>query len=78
MSFRKINPEKLAVARGHRSLQNIATASNGAFSRQAVHQWERGECRPHDDKIPALLMALGVTWEDVSDPVAERQVVATA
>ena len=79
MGFRIIDPEKLRKVRADRSLELIAAASGGKFSRGALWQWEQKAGGPHsttptNDKIPALLRALGCTYEDISKP-AELETV---
>jgi hypothetical protein len=76
--FRVIKGEKIKKARGGRSLREVARASNGAFSDAALLAWEtydwqqshgKKAYRPTDDKIPALLIALGCSYEDISEPI---------
>lgn len=71
--FRVIKGEKIKKQRGARSLREVAKASNGAFSDVSLYEWEKygsgGGYKPKDEKIPALLMALGCSYEDISEPL---------
>lgn len=70
MAFRVIKPEKIKKARGDRSLQDIADAAGGRFTRGALWQWEQENgTKPTDENIPRLLEALGCSYEDISEPV---------
>lgn len=69
MSFRVIKGELIKDKRGDRSLKEIADLSGSKFTRGALFQWEKGEYKPTDDNIPALLQALGCSYEDISEPV---------
>jgi transcriptional regulator with XRE-family HTH domain len=71
MSFRRVQADKLRRVRGGRSLQDVARASGGAFSRGLLWQWENSykNAEPSNDKIPALLLALECSFEDISEPV---------
>jgi len=70
MSFRKIKADKIRKVRGARTLQEIADASGGQFTKGVLWQWENSRNRkPSDDNIPILLMALGCSYEDISEPV---------
>lgn len=67
--FRVINGKKIKTQRGNRSLREIAEASGKLFTDAALSEWENGAYKPKDDKIPALLKALGCSFEDISEPV---------
>lgn len=66
--FRVIKGNKIKQTRGERSLREIASASNGAFSDVSLYEWEKESYRPSEQKIPALLAALNCQFEDISDP----------
>lgn len=77
MEFRIIKGNKIREQRGIRSLREIACQSwliatnpKNAFTYSALRQWERGEFRPGDDKVPVLLAALGCKFDDISEPVS--------
>jgi hypothetical protein len=81
--FRVIKGEKIKQVRGGRSLREVAAASNGAFSDVSLYEWEKYDpkgkgkengYKPKDDKIPALLTALGCSYEDISEPYEVAQV----
>lgn len=76
--FRVIKGEKIKKARGNRSLREVAEAAGHAFTDAALCSWEKYDWqkaqgktayKPTDDKIPALLAALGCSYEDISEPV---------
>lgn len=69
--FKVINGEKLRQARGYRTQEQICAAANRVFSVQLLSGYERGLYLPRPDKIPALLRALGVTFDQVASPVEE-------
>lgn len=71
MSFRRVKAEKIRAIRNGRSLQDIADASGGSFSKGLLWQWETRykNAEPTNDKIPDLVRALGCTYEDISEPV---------
>lgn len=66
-----LDPDKLRSARGDRTLDEIASASRYVFKPQQLSAYERGLYRPRPEKIPALLRALGVPFEQVSRPLDE-------
>jgi transcriptional regulator with XRE-family HTH domain len=76
MGFRVIKGSKIKTARGERSLQDVAEAAGGKFTRAALWQWEAGLVTPSDEKVPALLDALGCTFEQISEPFGESAVAA--
>lgn len=71
MGFRTIKGYKIREMRGNRSLQDIVDAAGHKFTRSALWQWEQAESRikPSDANVPALLAALGCSYEDISEPV---------
>jgi hypothetical protein len=73
--FRVIKGEKIKRMRGTRSLREVAAASNGAFTNAALSEWESGNYKPKDSNVPALLVALGCSYEDISEPVEVVQSV---
>lgn len=70
MEFRIIKGEKIRAKRGTRSLRDIEAAAGNAFTYSALRQWEQGDFRPGDDKVPILLAALGCDFEDISEPAS--------
>lgn len=64
-----LDPEKLREARGARTLDEIAEASGGTFKPQQLSAYERGLYRPRLEKVPALLRALGVRFDQVAKPL---------
>ena len=66
--FRIIKGEKIKQQRGNRSLRAISEAAGRKFTDAALSEWESGNYKPKDDKIPALLEALGCSYEDISEP----------
>jgi transcriptional regulator with XRE-family HTH domain len=71
-----LDPQKLKKARGSRSLREIANASRGAFNFAQIRAYENGEYFPRPEKIPALLAALGVSWQQVSSPLQVKGLAA--
>jgi len=70
MEFRIIQGSKIRTQRGGRSLREVAAAANHAFTYSALRQWELGDCRPGDDKVPILLKALKCDFKDISEPAS--------
>jgi hypothetical protein len=73
--FRVIKGELIKKQRGERSLREVAKASDGAFSDVSLYEWEKYDpkekkagYKPKDDKVPALLRALGCSYEDITEP----------
>ena len=64
-----IDGEKLKRARGQRTRREIVEASGGAFTEPQLHAWESGEYRPRAERVPALLRALRVNFEDITSPL---------
>lgn len=67
--YREINPDKLIAARGKRSRGSLSRSVDKAITTQDIYCYEIGRHRPSPKKLPYLLKALGVTFDDVSDPV---------
>lgn len=73
--FRVINPKKLKTQRGERSLQAIVDASGNAFTYAALSNWENGNYKPKDEKIPSLLKGLGCSYEEISEEVEAASIL---
>jgi hypothetical protein len=70
-----LSPELIEKARGDRTRQDIVTAGAGRFSEQDLYNWERGNNMTSVKKLPFLLTALGVSYDDLTvdvkiDPAA--------
>jgi transcriptional regulator with XRE-family HTH domain len=65
-----LDPQKLKNARGERTQQEIADATEGVFTFQQISQYERGAHYPRPEKIPYLLKALGVEFHQVATYVS--------
>ena len=57
---------KVLKARGKRSRKEIADASNGKITPQDLRNWETGQNRPSPKRLPYLLEALGVTFDEIA------------
>lgn len=69
-----LDPDKLREARGHRTLEEIAAATDGVFVFQQISSYEKGRYRPKPEKLPILLKALGVEFSQVAKRVSAQSV----
>lgn len=69
-----ISPARLAKARGTRPRSAIVVAGKGKFTQQDLYNWEKGNNLPHPKKLPYLLAALGVEFDDVAIDVRSAQI----
>jgi hypothetical protein len=62
-----LSPDKLKSARGSRSRAEVVRAGKEKFTEQDLYNYEKGLNRPHPNKIPYLLEALGVDFDQVAE-----------
>lgn len=67
--IRILDPDKLRMARGNRTLKDVVIAGNNKFSFQQLHAWESGQYKPRMTIVPYLLAALKVSWIDISTEI---------
>lgn len=65
-----VDAEKIRAARGERTRAEVVEAADNKFSEQQLYNWEKGECRPRPENLPALLKGLGVSYEQIASPLA--------
>ena len=69
-----LDPDKLKAARGDRTQKEISEATGNVFSEQQISGYEKGKFRPKPEKLPILLQALGVDFDQVSTSVSPQSV----
>mgnify|MGYP003657183194 CR=1 FL=1 len=69
ITYRKIIPAKITEKRGKRSRREIVEASGGKFTEMDLYSYEKKKHNIPQDKVPFLLVALGATFEEISEPV---------
>jgi transcriptional regulator with XRE-family HTH domain len=71
-----LDPDKLKAARGERTQKEIAEATGNVFSEQQISGYEKGKFRPKPEKLPILLQALGVEYDQVSTSISPQNATA--
>lgn len=66
--YREIIPAKIREKRGERTRRAVAEAVDG-LTEMDIYSYEANKHKVTRDKLPKLLQALGVTFEDISEPV---------
>lgn len=67
--FREIVPEKVIQARGKRTRGEVARVVGNKVTEQDIYCYETGKHLPSKKKLPYLLLALGTTYDNISEPV---------
>lgn len=62
--------DKIREARGRRTQEEIAAASNGAFSAALLSGYENDTYLPKPEKWPILARALGVDFEQIAKDIS--------
>lgn len=64
-----LDPEKLKARRGKTTLATISERTKGVYAISSLHAIENGKFLPAPKKLPTLLKAYRVQFDDVSKPL---------
>lgn len=67
--YRRITPEKIKAARGDRTRKAIALSVENKVTEQDIYNYEKGACKPTEEKLRYLLAGLDTTYEAITEPV---------
>ena len=70
LGLRKINPAKIVEARGERTRNSVAQRAGNKFTERDLYNWEKGLNLPREERLPYLLLGLGVTYDQITDEVS--------
>jgi len=66
-TIQTISSEKIIKARGDRTRSAVCEAGRNQFTEQDLYNWEKNNNQPSLKKLPYLLMALGVSYDDLTE-----------
>ena len=69
-----ISPDRLKKARGKNSRRAVVNAGKEQFTEQDLYNWESGKNLPHPKKLPYLLKALDVSFDDIAIDVRRSNI----